>query len=368
MSKALLFIPDISGFTSFVNQTEAKHQNHILEELLELLIDSNTLGLKLAEIEGDALFYYQDENVPELQAVIEMAENMYIRFHNHLRYYDTHRLCHCGACQNATGLTIKFVIHYGEISFLKIKDRVAKPHGIRVIEAHRLLKNAIVSDEYILRSETTLELCEEDIFSQSNGWTEMTETYGDNDVGEIKYAYRDIHDLRSKLASPKALKNGFQSEHPVRYSIIIDKEAVDLFEMILDHKKRVDWSPFIDDIQVDKDHLNHEGQVHTCVIQGNENEVVSVNADFGKDAWVLGEKGSIPILGDIFTYYILRPLSEQQSEVTFEAHVKPSNLLAKLFNVFFRFKMSSIQKEMAISLKKYAEQEELLNIRPLNET
>ncbi len=40
MQKALFFIPDISGFTNFVNNTELEHSIHIISELLELLIDS----------------------------------------------------------------------------------------------------------------------------------------------------------------------------------------------------------------------------------------------------------------------------------------------------------------------------------------
>ena len=60
--KAILFIPDISGFTEFVHHTDINHSRHIISELLELLIDSNNMGLELAEIEGDALFLYKIED------------------------------------------------------------------------------------------------------------------------------------------------------------------------------------------------------------------------------------------------------------------------------------------------------------------
>ena len=36
---ALLFIPDISGFTKFVGENEIQHSRHIIEELQEVLID-----------------------------------------------------------------------------------------------------------------------------------------------------------------------------------------------------------------------------------------------------------------------------------------------------------------------------------------
>ena len=56
---ALLFMPDISGFTQFVSETEVLHSQHIVQELLEIIIDSNHLNLQVSEIEGDAIFFYR---------------------------------------------------------------------------------------------------------------------------------------------------------------------------------------------------------------------------------------------------------------------------------------------------------------------
>ena len=33
-NSAFIFIPDISGFTKFITQTEIKHSNHIISELV----------------------------------------------------------------------------------------------------------------------------------------------------------------------------------------------------------------------------------------------------------------------------------------------------------------------------------------------
>jgi hypothetical protein len=53
----LIFIPDISGFTKFVTETELEHSRYIIEELLEAIINSNELGLNISEIEGDAILF-----------------------------------------------------------------------------------------------------------------------------------------------------------------------------------------------------------------------------------------------------------------------------------------------------------------------
>ena len=51
MSKSLLFLPDISGFTEFVQTTEINHSQHVISELLDILADANTQNLQLAEVE-----------------------------------------------------------------------------------------------------------------------------------------------------------------------------------------------------------------------------------------------------------------------------------------------------------------------------
>ena len=58
MPKSLLFIPDITGFTEFVNNTEIEHGQHIISELLEKIIDSNELSMEISEVEGDAVLFY----------------------------------------------------------------------------------------------------------------------------------------------------------------------------------------------------------------------------------------------------------------------------------------------------------------------
>ena len=42
MTSSLLFLPDISGFTEFVQNTEVEHSQHVISELLEVLIEANT--------------------------------------------------------------------------------------------------------------------------------------------------------------------------------------------------------------------------------------------------------------------------------------------------------------------------------------
>ena len=54
----MLFIPDISGFTSLVHSPDLQTGSAITQELLSAVIGQNELGMKISEIEGDAVLFY----------------------------------------------------------------------------------------------------------------------------------------------------------------------------------------------------------------------------------------------------------------------------------------------------------------------
>src|SRR4051812_10011061 len=78
----LFFIPDIGGFTKFIAETEIQHSQHIIQELLELLVDANTLGMTVGEFEGDAVLFYRNGPPPSLEQMVQQARKMYLDFHS----------------------------------------------------------------------------------------------------------------------------------------------------------------------------------------------------------------------------------------------------------------------------------------------
>ena len=163
MNKSLLFLPDISGFTEFVQSTEIEHSQHVISELLEVLIEANTQDLQLAEIEGDALFFYKEEEVPSLEKLLAQVETMFTAFYGHLKLLEKNRVCPCNACHSAANLQLKIIAHTAQLQFISVQDK-RKPFGSQVIEVHRLMKNSVDSDNYVLLSK---ELAD-DILLQKN--------------------------------------------------------------------------------------------------------------------------------------------------------------------------------------------------------
>jgi len=189
---ALLFVPDISGFTRFVQATEISHSRHIIEELLEKLLEANDIGLEVSELEGDAILFYRFGDPPAAEEFFEQVQKMFIAFHDHLKLYKPPSLCPCGACTTAHGLTLKIVSHYGEITLSHIRNHV-KLFGQEVITVHRLLKNDMSHHEYALFTEA---LAQEWPQTITPDWAQPEEGSQEYDVGTINYAYVSLGSLR----------------------------------------------------------------------------------------------------------------------------------------------------------------------------
>jgi hypothetical protein len=140
--KGLIVIPDITGFTSFVKNIDMDLGAAITSDLLNTIIDSNTLELEVSEIEGDAVLFYKLGRPFDLSEVFEGLKKINEAFRNKLRELK--------AANNITAdLSLKFIVHYGELNVYNIKG-FKKLYGQTVIEAHCLLKNGDGQTNYIL--------------------------------------------------------------------------------------------------------------------------------------------------------------------------------------------------------------------------
>jgi class 3 adenylate cyclase len=153
--KALLVIADISGFTQFMKSHEnaANHAMQVVVELLRAVISAAAPPLKLAEVEGDAAFFYaicqEDGDVTrELAAIKRQVMSFFRSFYQTLQRLRAFNPC----ARHAQDLRLKVVIHAGEVAIEHIHG-FDKLFGMDVILAHRLLKNSVPSPEYVLMTE-----------------------------------------------------------------------------------------------------------------------------------------------------------------------------------------------------------------------
>jgi hypothetical protein len=187
-----LVLVDISGYTTFVAETELTHSQILVAELLDAVLQSLGAHLEVSRLEGDAVFFVGGSTGPELMG---WFDETYLAFHRRLRKVVAERAVHCScqACVRAPTLTVKVIAHHGHYSRFRV-GQVEQLHGTDVIVLHRLAKNHIPSHEYIL---ATTALLERLLPEQAADFIRVEEPVAD--LGVISVGYRDFAPLRALL-------------------------------------------------------------------------------------------------------------------------------------------------------------------------
>lgn len=354
MKSSLIFIPDISGFTKFVNSTEIDHAEHIISELLEIIIDANQLNLKVAEIEGDAVLFYREDFVPTYDELFEQAKTIFINFHSHLQRYEVERVCQCGACSTASSLSIKFVSHIGEIGFTNVKNNL-KPFGPNLVLAHRLLKNDIQEYEYLLFTDQMAEL---DGFKNGVDLTkkEVCEQIMTlPETGDLSICYVGLNGLRELIPEPVPPQPPEKIKHPVLFEIIIEKPLYYVFEMVTNLDFRLSWNNNLNELEYEKGKLNRTGTKHRCLFNTGFADFETIKDNFGSDTLVYGEQlNSAPGAKYIAIYYLLTQ-TEKGTRVEVQGHYKMKKPFGIFLTPFIRYSLKKGFNKSLSALKEVCE-------------
>lgn len=335
MAKSLLFIPDISGYTKFIQTTEVEHSQHVISELLEILISANTEDLKLAEIEGDALFFYKEGEIPSQERLLAQIEAMFTAFHSHLALLKKNRICPCNACATAPNLELKIIAHSGELQHIEVQGN-RKPFGQQVIEAHRLLKNSVQSDNYVLVSRSlAMEI-------------QLSYTYSSKlfrfRQGADSYDEKNVDYLYSIIDSTQLTLNSFESPKKVSFNRIPDltvqKEfsisAERLLEYITNYTYRGKWVNGVDSFDFNENEVTRHGTEHVCVVNGKNFDFVTVTKDVDENKIVYGEMTeSPPPLDKLYQFYIITVINEKSCELLIEVYWEAKSLIKKMIMALF---------------------------------
>ncbi|HTM94170.1 MAG TPA: DUF2652 domain-containing protein [Flavisolibacter sp.] len=347
---ALLFMPDISGFTEFVNSTEITHAQSIIQEVLEIIIESNQINLEIGEIEGDAIFFYRIGKAPTMEQLLQQVQNMFIKFHRHLQMYDKQRICPCAACSSATQLKLKIIAHFGPVSGYSVKSH-RKLFGRDIILLHRLLKNNLNKKEYALLTDPLIE------GAGTSGslpeWFLPEEAKEQYDVGEISFKVTDLSKLKENL--PEVLPEQFNSVARTKTIFtaegLIHAPAQQVFGAIFDLALRPKWMDGIQRVEmITKDLINRIGTMHRCVVNKKNNPImVTEYASIGEGTAELIEMDRKGIAGCRFK---VAAINDEETELKVDMLVKKNPLLLMIFNLFMKGKL---QKQMSRSIENLKE-------------
>ena len=191
---AILAVADISGYTRFVvmHRCSTAHAEQIISELMETVTQHSAVPLKLQKLEGDAAFLTAEVTGPIDEAVNDVMQQVVdfmAAFHSKKKELFDKSVggCACTACQSIEKLGLKTVVHRGEV-LEKQMGGLTELAGEPVIVAHRLLKNSIEEDNYILATDEIASRLKTEPYGSSQKFVEKI-----TDVGSVNItAYHPV--------------------------------------------------------------------------------------------------------------------------------------------------------------------------------
>lgn len=180
-----LVLADISGYTSYVAQTEIEHADMALSFLLETLVEQLSSLLTICQLEGDAVFAYIEENkLEETKSLLTLIDQTYLAFREKALTLYAGATCPCRACKALPTLDLKFMVHHGDFV---IRELAGSKNllGTDVNLLHRLAKNHVSESTgwkgYALFTDHALDQMnhsKDELFKQSESYEHL----GDVDI------------------------------------------------------------------------------------------------------------------------------------------------------------------------------------------
>jgi hypothetical protein len=260
----LILIPDISGYTEFLNEVELTHASHVVAELLRTLLGDTRLNLTLSDIEGDGLLFYRLGAPPSFEQLSDQAERWMGGFHRKLRLLERDAFCSCGACSAVGKLRLKVVGHYGEIGVHRI-GRLTKLIGKDVVLAHRLLKNTVPLSEYLYLSWPLYDACgrPEDEYVRIVPRQEQYPVFN-----TIHTALLDLSGVRAELPPPPP-RGEVPPQQAQVYGETFARCGVEEAAALLgDLTCQPEWLDGLTEIWLDPSEPLRAGHHHVCVVGG----------------------------------------------------------------------------------------------------
>jgi hypothetical protein len=335
-NRGLIFIPDISGFTKFVNETEIEHSSQIIQELLEILINANQIGLEISEIEGDAILFYKYGDAPDLQEIYRQVEKMFCEFHRHLTAYEQRRLCQCTACKSATGLTLKVITHHGEFTGYNVKN-FSKLIGKDIIVAHQLLKNDIEQHEYWLVTDGLMQNRSQENLPE---WVNWNSSAKQTDNGQVPFQYTQLGPLKENMPQEtgRQLVIG-NKEKVVSVFKDFDAEINTLFYTTVNFDTRQRWMVGVKKTDEVSHHLARVGTRHRCVL--DKGQIIQYTSSFSYSAEKIvysetDEKKKSE------GYFIFEKTGENKTRLTLDFYLKKNFFMVAMFRLMMKKKFGKM--------------------------
>jgi hypothetical protein len=262
-TNATILIPDISGFTEFITTTELSHSSKAINMLIDAILEAVGETYEVSEIEGDAVLLIKKGPPPSKKEILDICLKIFNAFHFKRKFLQQYTVCPCNACQALSNLTLKFIVHHGPLSEMKV-GRFVKQSGTEMIVAHRLLKNSIDNNEYLLMTDKLLQQVADPFESDPMDWGSSSEEYAS--IGKVGYRFALLNEARKNVPEPPTPQH-YYTDNTAYFEISIAANFRDVYMAMMDIPGRPVWLADLQKVEQDMPDV-FVGSMHYCTFEG----------------------------------------------------------------------------------------------------
>ena len=308
-TNATILIPDISGFTEFMTTTELSHSSHAINYLIDAIVNAVGEEYELAEVEGDAVLLIRKGPAPSKKEIQDICLKIFNAFHYKRKWMQQHTICPCGACMAIINLSLKFVVHHGPVAEIKV-GRFVKPSGTEMIVAHRLLKNSIGNNEYLLLTEKLLQQADDEPGVEMV-WTRSSEEYPA--IGKIDYRFALLNEARKNVPEPPEPRKEYRTDNTSFREIPIAAYYMDVYTMLTGIPGRAEWVPNLKKVEQEGSGV-YVGSVHRCTFDNYHATLSPIRMTVSDEGIMFAEGCTIEEMKLSLVYeYVIKKTSDKTS-------------------------------------------------------
>ncbi len=352
---ALLFIPDISGFTKFVCGTDPNISKTLIADLLDLIIESNIIGLETCEIQGDAILFYKIGPPPTIEEITNQCKQIFLDFQNYLYVAQRSLGDVAGTLLSESNLTLKIIVHYGLISTTRIHHHI-KLMGKDVITAHRLLKNSVPGSEYVLLSEDYLKTQSEENIDKSFKWTQLNNAEAEYEhLGIVQYRYAHLTPLRLMVGDNHIVETENDLTHQIVLDVNINVPSRFVLRILKSVPLRPQWVPDMESITYNLEKADRLNTSYICHMKRGIMEVQALRSFYSDEGIEYVEKiSNLKAFPNSLVFYFIRE-TENGTEVKMEFRYSRAGKSKNVPSMFARKWMKRFLCNSLIGLQRLCE-------------
>ncbi|MEJ0101294.1 MAG: DUF2652 domain-containing protein [Bacteroidota bacterium] len=350
-TNATILIPDISGFTEFMTTTELSHSSHAINYLIDAILKAVDEEYEVSEIEGDAVLLIKKGPAPSRKEILDICIRIFNAFHFQRKWMQLYTICPCGACQAIINLTLKFVVHHGPLAEIKV-GRFVKQSGTEMIVAHRLLKNSINNNEYLLMTEKLFEQVADRAELTEMEWASSSEEYAS--IGKVEYRFTLLNEARKNVPEPPQPQNYYNTDNTSYLEIPVAANFFDAYMVIMNIPGRAEWLPILHKVEQDVPDV-FIGSIHRCTFENFQAIISPLRMTPSDEGLMYAESCRIEEMNlSLVHEYVFKKINEKACRfacrfINVGESPVPEEINASLFNNM---------RQMAERLKEYCEKEE----------